>query len=695
MFSRRRTHASPSYHQQQEHHQHHHRHHHHHNHHHHHPHSHRRSSSPYKRPETPDEDLPRDQLPGRIQIELLDIDAPVTGRNRIKIGARKTTSNLLHVVSFLKHRFDGGAQNISPDDYIEFFSDQEQLYGNDIPEDISVLWYRVVSPQDDGSFEVKWRASYPLAQLSQFQLREIAQDIESGATLGQLRRKVASALEASSPPDRHGGILIEPDQVLIEAVGGFRPGPIQGDNWECKNIRSWICRHLAISLVTPGDFFVFYGCNERYVLHRPGLDYDGVVTGHCLKTWLKFRILTTICRPAGHLYGIRTDDITLFHHHRPVRDRAQFRPGRSFEFELSRNTENTFVQAEAWLLPLTETCSICADDKRVSEMPIKGRITEDCEHEATACKECISQWITSSMETVAWDRLKCPECPEMLSFKDVAAFATRDVFNRYDKLATKAVLEGIKGFRWCLNPNCDAGQIYQLGCEKAKCHACKRVSCAHHDVPWHSGETCEQYDRRTRKQRKSYKLSEKHVKETTKPCPGCKKNVNKYSGCDHITCVCGFEWCWLCFAPYTKDGGGFLRCKHAAECRYHRAPPFWEGRRALLPFIGLGGRRPPGARPFPIPIRQPEEAPLAMAEPEPEPEPEPELEPEPEPELGRPRQNRPQSPELRPPDFPPDLLDFLFDREPLAGGPRPRRHGMPFLNEALLFDLAQLMERAR
>ncbi|TGJ83110.1 hypothetical protein E0Z10_g5667 [Xylaria hypoxylon] len=566
---------------------------------------------------------------------------------------------------------------VSPDDHVEFFHDEEQLHDDQIPKDTSALWYRVVNPQDDGSFNIKWKNSYQSVQLCQSQLNEVAQEIISGATLGQLRRKVASVLAASSPLGNHGRAVIEPDQVLVEAVGGFRPGPIQGDNWE----------------LPPGDFFLFYGFNERYVLHRPSLDYGGTTNGHYLKTWLKLRILTTVCRSAGYLDGIRTEDISLFHRRRPVRDGAQFRSGKSFEFDLSRDTRNTFVQAEAWLLPLTETCSICTDDKRVSEMPIRGRITEDCEHDATACKECISQWITSSMETVAWDRLTCPECPEILALKDVEAFATRDVFNRYDKLATKAVLEGIKGFRWCLNPGCGAGQIFPSECEKAKCHACKQSSCVRHDVPWHSGETCEEYDRRTRKQRKSYKLSEKHVKETTKPCPGCKKNVNKYSGCDHITCespqsdpkfetcrvanliqvqgVCGYEWCWLCFAPYTKDNESFLCCKHAPECRYHRTPPFWEGRRALLPFLGLGGRRPPGARRFPIPMMQPEDTPLAMEDAGAE--------------ANRLGQNRPQSPELPPPDFPADLLDFLFDRNPFAEGPRPRRHGMPFINEALLF----------
>ncbi|KAI1421605.1 hypothetical protein F5Y12DRAFT_690349 [Xylaria sp. FL1777] len=650
-------------------------HHHRHRHRHHHHHHHRRSSSPQERHDPPEERPRHDLLlEGRIQIDLLDIDAPVTGRPpRIKIGARKT-SNLENVASFLKARFDEGAERILPDDRIEFFHEQEQLHGDEIPKGIPALWYRALNPKDDGSFKLEWKDSYHSVRLGQPQLDEVLREIKSGATIGQLRRKVASYLL-----DKRGRSMVEPDQVVIEALGGYRPGPIQGDNWECRNIDAWLCRHLTIGLVRSGDFFVFYGHNERYILHRPSLNYDGTATGYCIKILLKLRVLTTICRTAGHLDVIRTEDISLYHRRGLVKDGTRFRAGTAFGFELSRDVGNDFIRLEAWLLPLTETCTICADEKRVSEMPTRGRITEDCEHRATACKDCISQWITSSMESVAWDRLKCPECPELLAFKDVETFATRDVFNRYDRLATKAVLEGIRGFRWCLNPACDAGQIFPLECEKAKCHTCKRSSCVRHDIPWHSGETCDEYDRRTRKQRKSYKLSEKHVKETTKPCPGCKKNVNKYSGCDHITCVCGHEWCWLCFATYTKDNESFLQCKHARECRYYTAPPFWEGRRALFPFAGPEGRQPPGARQIPIPLRRPQDFPLAMAEAG----------------ADRPRQNRPESPEPQPPDFPAELLGFFFDREPFAEGPRPRRHGMPFINEALLFDLAQLMERAR
>lgn len=46
-------------------------------------------------------------------------------------------------------------------------------------------------------------------------------------------------------------------------------------------------------------------------------------------------------------------------------------------------------------------------------------------------------------------------------------------------------------------------------------------------------------------------------------CPGCKSVVFKYSGCNHITCVCGTEFCFEC----GKEDPEMLECNnHCREC---------------------------------------------------------------------------------------------------------------------------------
>ena len=43
-------------------------------------------------------------------------------------------------------------------------------------------------------------------------------------------------------------------------------------------------------------------------------------------------------------------------------------------------------------------------------------------------------------------------------------------------------------------------------------------------------------------------LSKKH---RLKKCPNCKMIVQKSKGCDHMTCYCSFEFCYLCNEVYT------------------------------------------------------------------------------------------------------------------------------------------------
>ena len=43
------------------------------------------------------------------------------------------------------------------------------------------------------------------------------------------------------------------------------------------------------------------------------------------------------------------------------------------------------------------------------------------------------------------------------------------------------------------------------------------------------------------------------LKVNTKKCPKCKTNIEKNSGCMHMTCQkCRHEFCWLCLGDYKK-----------------------------------------------------------------------------------------------------------------------------------------------
>jgi hypothetical protein len=51
------------------------------------------------------------------------------------------------------------------------------------------------------------------------------------------------------------------------------------------------------------------------------------------------------------------------------------------------------------------------------------------------------------------------------------------------------------------------------------------------------------------------RLSRTRIAVTVKPCPTCKREIEKVLWCNHIRCPCGAHWCWLCGANWTDCGG--------------------------------------------------------------------------------------------------------------------------------------------
>lgn len=202
-------------------------------------------------------------------------------------------------------------------------------------------------------------------------------------------------------------------------------------------------------------------------------------------------------------------------------------------------------------------CTICTDERAEHHFPLRSA-TKECTHPPAVCKRCLRQWITTQFETKVWNQITCPECPNLLEYADVALSAPSRVFKRYDVLSTRAALEEIPGFTWCLAKDCSSGQVHEdpSAAPRFACVNCKARFCLTHGVKWHKGETCAEYDYRTDGKTKKMEddASKALIKELAKKCPNpngkCKWMIEKNNGCDHMTC----EWTFLpypvfCFPP--------------------------------------------------------------------------------------------------------------------------------------------------
>ncbi|XP_012852686.1 PREDICTED: probable E3 ubiquitin-protein ligase RNF217 [Erythranthe guttata] len=93
---------------------------------------------------------------------------------------------------------------------------------------------------------------------------------------------------------------------------------------------------------------------------------------------------------------------------------------------------------------------------------------------------------------------------------------------------------------------------------EAECPFCNRLFCARCSVTWHSGVDCEEFsklrfDERGREDRMVHELAKKNQWQR---CPRCKFFVERKEGCLHITCRCGFQFCYACGAAWSSTHGG-------------------------------------------------------------------------------------------------------------------------------------------
>ena len=129
----------------------------------------------------------------------------------------------------------------------------------------------------------------------------------------------------------------------------------------------------------------------------------------------------------------------------------------------------------------------------------------------------------------------------------------------------RSYVENHKKIKWCPAPNCDyAVQFDSLG-EMASYD----VSCVcSHSYCWNC--TDESHRPVDCKNVKNWRLkyeddsqNAKRIMVNTKPCPKCKRSIEKNTGCNHMSCrpPCGYHFCWYCLGSFNSGCGcnGFAR----------------------------------------------------------------------------------------------------------------------------------------
>ncbi|KAF7349213.1 RBR-type E3 ubiquitin transferase [Mycena sanguinolenta] len=98
-------------------------------------------------------------------------------------------------------------------------------------------------------------------------------------------------------------------------------------------------------------------------------------------------------------------------------------------------------------------------------------------------------------------------------------------------------------------------------CGGSLCKACKSI--------WHENMTCERYQALPIEQRAPEDAVFLNLakQEKWRRCPNtqCSAMVELKHGCNHITCVCGHHFCYICGAPFAHENGTY-RCTGGENC---------------------------------------------------------------------------------------------------------------------------------
>ncbi|KAF4978864.1 hypothetical protein FZEAL_4824 [Fusarium zealandicum] len=199
---------------------------------------------------------------------------------------------------------------------------------------------------------------------------------------------------------------------------------------------------------------------------------------------------------------------------------------------------------------------------KILQFPVK--LGQRCNHEIDFCTGCLEKHLKTQLEQYGrsrCDQLACPShgCGRLLTYDEIRLYAKPTTFEVYDRYLNLNTLTRYPNFRWCLRQGCSSGQLYDEGEDNEqldphfRCEECAFEMCYYHSMPWHKGQTCEQFDSMRQHGDPEFQQTRDWIARNTKPCPYCRENIEKGESCFHMTCSsCHFEFCWECLADWRR-----------------------------------------------------------------------------------------------------------------------------------------------
>ncbi|KAH0434367.1 hypothetical protein IEQ34_026841 [Dendrobium chrysotoxum] len=157
--------------------------------------------------------------------------------------------------------------------------------------------------------------------------------------------------------------------------------------------------------------------------------------------------------------------------------------------------------------------------------------------------------------------LRCPDpsCSAAIGQDMIDIIAIDEDKQKYSHYLLRSYIENNRKTKWCPAPGCEFAIDFVIGSGSYD------VSCnCSHSFCWNCTEEAHRPVECSTVAKWILKNSAE-ILANSKPCPKCKRPIEKNQGCMHITCTppCKYEFCWLCLGSWIEHGertGGFYAC---------------------------------------------------------------------------------------------------------------------------------------
>ncbi|XP_047332215.1 probable E3 ubiquitin-protein ligase ARI8 isoform X2 [Impatiens glandulifera] len=227
-------------------------------------------------------------------------------------------------------------------------------------------------------------------------------------------------------------------------------------------------------------------------------------------------------------------------------------------------------------------CGICFEG-----YPLDQISSAICGH--PFCRTCWKAYMNVSIDGgPGCLMLRCPDpsCGAAVGQCMVNQLATDQDKDKYARYVLRSYVEDSRKTKWCPAPGCDYAIEFVIGSSgyDVACF-CSHGFCWNCSEEAHRPVDCGTVSKWILKN-SAESENMNWILANSKPCPKCKRPIEKNQGCMHMTCTppCKFEFCWLCLGVWSDHGertGGFYACNRYESAKQEGAYDETEKRREM------------------------------------------------------------------------------------------------------------------